>query len=66
MDYINLQENTLVVTKEPLAGNSLTYIFRLLTQNRFSVDFRYMPRLLYSNTNEHYYGSIPYKRKDKV
>lgn len=48
MEYINLKENTLVVTKEPLAGNSLTNIFRLLTQNRFSVDFRYMPRLFYS------------------
>ena len=48
MDYINLKQNTLVMTKEPLAGNTLESLFHLLAQNRFDVDFRYIPRLLYS------------------
>ena len=50
MNYVNLKENTLVVTKEPLAGDTLSNLLRLLVQNRFKIDFRYMPRMLYAIT----------------
>lgn len=45
---MEIGENGLEVTKEPLAGANLLTILRLLAQNRFEVDFRYMPRILYS------------------
>lgn len=45
-----MKENTLVVTKEPLAGDTLSNLLRLLVQNRFKIDFRYMPRMLYAIT----------------
>jgi len=47
---MHLKENTLIVTKEPLAGDTLLNLLRLLIQNRFKIDFRYMPRMLYSVT----------------
>ena len=50
MDPMHLKENTLIVTKEPLAGGTLQNLLRLLIQNRFKIDFRYMPRMLYSVT----------------
>ncbi|HEC82040.1 MAG TPA: sulfotransferase [Thermoplasmatales archaeon] len=48
MDYINLEKNTLVVTKEPLAGYTLINIFHLFVQNKFLLGFRYLPRVFYS------------------
>lgn len=42
------RENALEVTKEPLAGSNLTNLIRLIIQNRFRVNFRYVPRMLYS------------------
>lgn len=48
MDFINLEKNTLVMTKEPLAGSNISILLRLLIQNRFKVDPRYIPRMLYS------------------
>lgn len=50
MDPMHLKENTLIVTKEPLTGDTLLNLLRLLIQNRFKIDFRYMPRMLYSVT----------------
>jgi hypothetical protein len=48
MDYIQLNESSLIVTREPLAGASLSNLLRLLLQNRFKIDGRYIPRLLYA------------------
>jgi len=48
MDYVNLKEEVLNLKKEPLAGDNLTNLFRLLIQNRFKIDIRYLPRMLYS------------------
>jgi hypothetical protein len=48
MGYIGLKENTLTVTKEPLAGDNLTNLLRLLAQNRLKISFRYLPRVFYS------------------
>jgi omega-hydroxy-beta-dihydromenaquinone-9 sulfotransferase len=50
MDYKQLNENALIITREPLAGASVTNLLRLLTQNRFRIDVRYMPRMLYTMT----------------
>ncbi len=50
MDFVNLNENVLVVTKTPLAGNTLSNLIRLLILNKFKVDTRYLPRLLYALT----------------
>jgi hypothetical protein len=50
MEYFHLDENTLIVTREPLAGTSLSNLARLLLQNRFKIDMRYLPRLAYAST----------------
>jgi len=50
MEYVQLKENTLRVTREPLAGTSLSNLMRLLVENRFNIDGRYLPRLLYAIT----------------
>jgi len=50
MDYMQLNENALIVTREPLAGASLSNLARLLVQNRFKIDGRYLPRMLYATT----------------
>ena len=47
---MHLKENTLIVTKEPLTGDTLLNLLRLLIQNRFKIDFRYIPRMLYAVT----------------
>lgn len=48
MAYIDLEENTLELANEPLAGVSMHTLFRLLRQNNFSVGVRYLPRVIYS------------------
>jgi hypothetical protein len=50
MDYEKLQEKTLVLTKTPLAGYTLSNLFLLLKQNNFRISFRYIPRFMYSTT----------------
>jgi hypothetical protein len=50
MEYVQLKENTLRVNQEPLAGTSLSNLMRLLVENRFNIDCRYLPRLLYALT----------------
>jgi hypothetical protein len=50
MEYVRLKENTLRVTREPLAGTSFSNLMRLLVENRFNIDGRYLPRLLYAMT----------------
>jgi len=45
-DHVN--RNSLIVTKEPLAGTNLKTIFQLLKQNHFHISFAYFPRLIYS------------------
>lgn len=50
MDPMYLKENPLIVTKEPLAGDTLPNLFRLLIENKFEIDFRYIPRILYTVT----------------
>jgi hypothetical protein len=50
MDYEKLQEKTLVLTKTPLAGYTLSNLFLLLWQNNFRISFRYIPRFVYSTT----------------
>lgn len=50
MEYVSLKESTLRVTQEPLAGTSLLNLMRLLLENKFSIDCRYLPRLLYAMT----------------
>jgi hypothetical protein len=40
--------NVLEITKEPLAGNNLTNLIRLVIQNRFRIGFRYIPRMIYA------------------
>lgn len=48
MDYIDLDENTLELKNEPLASASWFNLIRLLSQNSFKVDLRYIPRVIYS------------------
>ena len=48
MEYVDLKKISLKVDKEPLAGNDLTNLLKLLTQNRYKVDIRYIPRIIYS------------------
>ena len=48
MNYDRLKEQSLFVTKEPLAGTDLKTIFRLLKQNRFHISIPYIPRFFYS------------------
>ncbi|HVQ00359.1 MAG TPA: sulfotransferase [Candidatus Thermoplasmatota archaeon] len=50
MEYQRLKENTLQVTREPLAGTSLSNLIRLLLENKCDIDVRYLPRLLYAMT----------------
>jgi hypothetical protein len=50
MNDWQLNEKTLIVTQEPLAGTSLSNLLRLLVQNRFQIDGRYIPRILYAMT----------------
>lgn len=50
MEYAKLNENALTVTREPLAGTSLSNLVRLLVQNRFNIDGRYLPRIIYAMT----------------
>lgn len=45
-----MKENAFILTKTPLAGYNLTNIFYLLIKARFKVNYRYIPRLLYSIT----------------
>jgi omega-hydroxy-beta-dihydromenaquinone-9 sulfotransferase len=45
---MQIKENVFDVMYEPLAGSSLTNLFRLLSQNSFNTTPRYMPRLLYA------------------
>jgi hypothetical protein len=47
MNYVKLDESILDVRKEPLAGDTLVNLLRLLAQNRFNIDVRYLPRVLY-------------------
>ena len=48
MGYDRLKEQSLLVTKEPLAGADLKTIFWLLKQNHFHVSLPYIPRFIYS------------------
>ena len=48
MNYKSASKQTLLVTKEPLAGANLQTIFSLLIQNNFHVSIPYIPRILYS------------------
>lgn len=50
MDSVQFNENILIVRREPLAGASLTNLLHLIVQNRFRIDPRYMPRMLYAIT----------------
>jgi hypothetical protein len=50
MDYEDLQKKTLVLTKTPLAGYTLSNLFLLLRQNNFRISYRYLPRFMYSTT----------------
>jgi hypothetical protein len=50
MDLVNKKENPLVVTNTPLPGYTLSNLLRLLTQNNFHVDPRYLPRMVYCLT----------------
>jgi omega-hydroxy-beta-dihydromenaquinone-9 sulfotransferase len=43
-----VRENVFDVMYEPLAGSSLTNLFRLATQNRFRISPRYFPRFAYA------------------
>jgi hypothetical protein len=50
MNYVHLYENTLVVTREPLAGASLSNLLHVLIQNRLNISVRYLPRIVYATT----------------
>jgi omega-hydroxy-beta-dihydromenaquinone-9 sulfotransferase len=50
MDYFHLDENALMLKREPLAGSSLINLLRLLLQNHFKIDIQYLPRLVYATT----------------
>ena len=43
-----VRENVFDVMYEPLAGSSLTNLFRLAAQNRFQISPRYLPRFMYA------------------
>lgn len=45
---LQLHGNVFDVKYEPLAGANVTNILRLYAQNKFLIDFRYMPRMLYA------------------
>ncbi len=48
MDYVDLKHVSLQVSKEPLAGDNLLNLLKLLVQNKFKIDIRYHPRIIYS------------------
>lgn len=48
MEYVDLKRVSLKVTKEPLAGDNFTILLKLLAQNKFRIDARYIPRIIYS------------------
>ncbi|MFO7678246.1 MAG: sulfotransferase [Thermoplasmatota archaeon] len=48
MNDWQLNKKTLIVTREPLAGSSLSNLLHLLVQNRFQIDGRYLPRIVYA------------------
>ncbi len=45
---IEIKENVFDLMYEPLAGYSLKNLSRLVLQNRFRIDVRYMPRMIYA------------------
>lgn len=45
---MEIKENIFDIMYEPLAGSSLSNLFRLLSRNNFSITPRYMPRILYA------------------
>jgi hypothetical protein len=48
MDYIDLKKVSLKITKEPLAGDNFSNLLRLFVQNKFRIDVKYYPRIIYS------------------
>jgi len=48
MSYHELQKQSLLVTKEPLAGADLKTLFLLLKQNKFHISIPYLPRFIYT------------------
>ena len=48
MDFIELKENSSIITKTPLPGYNLTNILNVLAQNKFRVSPRYFSRLVYT------------------
>jgi hypothetical protein len=47
---LKIHGNVFDVKYEPLAGASVTNLFRLYAQNKFLISVRYMPRMLYATT----------------
>lgn len=45
---MDIKENVFDIMYEPLAGSSLTNLFRLLAQNNFSIAPKYWPKMLYA------------------
>lgn len=45
---MEIKENVFDIMYEPLAGSSLTNLFRLFAQNNFSIAPKYLPRMLYA------------------
>jgi hypothetical protein len=48
MENADLDKKALMVTREPLAGTTLTNLLRLLLQNHFTIDVQYLPRMMYA------------------
>jgi hypothetical protein len=45
---MDIKENVFDIMYEPLAGSSLTNLFRLLAQNNFNITPKYLPRMSYA------------------
>lgn len=61
---LQLHGNVFDVKYEPLAGSSVTNLFRLYAQNKFLISIRYMPRMLYATALSNIIA--PFRIKEKI
>ena len=61
---LQLRENVFDVKYEPLAGASVTNLFRLYAQNQFRISLQYIPRMLYATVLSNIIA--PFHIKEKI
>ncbi len=61
---LQLHGNVFDVKYEPLAGSTVTNLFRLYAQNKFLISIRYMPRMLYATALSNIIA--PFRLKENI